>query len=270
MHWTLDIATLWTERAVALAVFLQTVELLQCRSAFADSGVWPWQILRREHGALPAPLRWLFSRCLPYRPFLALLVLNLAGAVLLGLGVSAAAPLLLFTQLAVCVRFRGTFNGGSDTLTVLILMALSLAWLFDASENPIVGKACLAYIAVQVTLSYFIAGLAKLKEADWRNGAALRSFVSSTRYGAPGFVRRMLDGERRCRAFSWGVLLFECGFPLAWLDPRLCLALLAVGLWFHFGNWLVFGLNRFVFAWSAAYPALLFGSQLLAVHAYQH
>lgn len=267
MHWTLDIATLWTERAVALAVFLQTVELLQCRSACADSGIWRWELLRREHGALPAPLRWLFAACLPYRPFVALLLLNLACAVLLGLGVSAAALFLLFAQLAVCVRFRGTFNGGSDTLTVLILMALSVAWLFDAKENPLVGKACLAYIAVQVTLSYFIAGVAKLKEAAWRNGAALRVFVTSTRYGAPRCVRRLLDGERRCRVFSWGVLLFECGFPLAWADPRLCLALLAVSFAFHLGNSLVFGLNRFLFAWSAAYPALLFGSQLLALAA---
>src|SRR5690349_20745414 len=118
--WTLGLATLWTERAIALAVCLQTIELLQCRQAYADSGIWRWPLLRGEHDALPAPLRWLFAACLPYRPFLALLLLNLVAAVLLALGVSAAAPFLLFTQVAVCVRFRGTFNGGSDSLTVLI------------------------------------------------------------------------------------------------------------------------------------------------------
>jgi hypothetical protein len=264
MNWTLDMATAWTERAVALCVLLQTVELLQSRAAFADDGIWSFPILRREHDALPAPLRWLFALILPYRAFIVLLGLELVFAGLLGLGVSGAALFLLFAQLAVCVRFRGTFNGGSDYLTVLILMALSVAWLGNAKENPIAGQAALAYIAVQVTFSYFIAGVAKLKEPAWRDGAALRAFLSAEGYGAPDFVRRLLDGERRCLALSWGVLCFECGFPLAWLDPRMCLPLLALGIVFHLGNWLVFGLNRFLFAWSAAYPALLFASQLLA------
>ncbi len=264
MDWTLDLATVWTERAIALAVFLQTVELLQSRTAFADAGVWSFSLLRREHDALPAPLRWLFAWVLPYRTFVGLLGLELVFAVLLGLGVSGAATFLLFAQVAVCVRFRGTFNGGSDYLTVLILMALSVAWLCGAKENPLAGKAALAYIAVQVTLSYFIAGVAKVKEAAWRSGAALRAFVTSEGYGAPDFVRRLLDGQRRCLLLSWAVLGFECGFPLAWLSPHWCLPLLAIGFVFHLGNSLVFGLNRFLFAWSAAYPALLFGSQLLA------
>jgi hypothetical protein len=262
MQWTLEIATVWTERALALAVFLQTVELLQCRAAFADTGIWSWALLRREHDALPAPLRWLFAVVLPYRTFIALLVLELVFAVLLGLGVSGATMFLLFAQVAVCVRFRGTFNGGSDYLTVLISMALSVRWL--CGSTPLASKAALAYIAVQVTLSYFIAGVAKLKEAAWRNGAALRAFVTSEGYGAPHFVRRLLDGQRRCLLLSWAVLGFECGFPLAWLGPRACLPLLAMGFAFHLGNSLVFGLNRFLFAWSAAYPALLYGSQLLA------
>lgn len=263
MPFTLDIATTWTERAIALAVLLQALELLCSRAAFSDSGIWRWELLRREHGALPAPLRWLFAVVLPYRRFLALLGLELILAVLLGLGVSAAAVPLLLAQVAVCVRFRGTFNGGSDYLTVLILMALSFAWFCNARENPIAGKAALAYIAVQGTLSYFIAGLAKLKEAAWRSGEALQSFVSSSQYGAPPFVRRLLASRRRCQLLSWSVLLFECGFPLAWLSPRLCLALLAMGFLFHLGNSLVFGLNRFLFAWSAAYPALLFASLML-------
>jgi hypothetical protein len=218
--------------------------------------------LRPEHAALPAPLRWLFAAVLPYRPFLLLLALELVFALLLALGVSGAATFLLFAQVAVCVRFRGTFNGGSDYLTVLILLALSMRWLCGAT--PLAGKAALAYIAVQVTLSYFIAGVAKLKEAPWRSGAALRGFVTSESYGAPQFVRRLLDGKRRCLLLSWAVLAFECGFPLAWLSPRACLPLLALGFAFHLGNSVVFGLNRFLFAWSAAYPALLFASQLLA------
>lgn len=264
MSFPLELATRFTERLLALSVLVQALELLQARKAWADNGVWSWPILKREHRALPLPLRGLFSLVLPAKPFLVLLACEGAAALALAFGMSAATPLLLFAEVAVCVRFRGTFNGGSDYLTVLTTMALALAWLLGAAERPMVGKACLGYIAVQLTLSYFIAGLSKLKEADWRNGAALRGFVRSPQYGAPAFAQRLLDGKRRCQILSWFVLLFECGFPLAWLGPRVCTAVIALGFAFHLGNWLFFGLNRFVFAWAAAYPALLFGSQLLA------
>ena len=63
---------------------------------------------------------------------------------------------------------------------------------------------------------------------------------------------------------AWSVIGFECLFPLAWFDPRLCLLLMAAGAGFHLLNSYVFGLNRFLFAWLAAYPALWFCSQLVA------
>jgi hypothetical protein len=112
---------------------------------------------------------------------------------------------------------------------------------------------------VQLTLSYFMAGITKLRHADWRGGDALASFVGE--YGAPGWLTRALHGRARLAASSWGVLGFECGFPLAWSGPRACALLLCAGLCFHLGAWLLFGLNRFVFAWAAAYPALYWCSQ---------
>jgi hypothetical protein len=262
MDWTLDRATLWTERLIAIALFLQTVELLQSRRAFWDDGIWSFELLNREHDTLPTPLRWLLALLLPYRPFVALLALQLTGAALLALGVSAVAPALLLTDLTICARFRGTFNGGSDSMTVLVLLALSLAWLLAPFE--VAASACLGYIAVQVTLSYFISGVAKLKEPSWRDGSALRAFVTSQRYGAPPWIRQFLDGHLRCKALSWALLAFECGFPLAWIHPLACTTLIALGMVFHLGNWLLFGLNRFLFAWSAAYPALLYASHLLS------
>jgi hypothetical protein len=255
-------AARWCERAVALAVLLQTVELLQLRRSLADDGIWRWPLLRREHAAFPAPLRWLFALLLPYRPFLGLLWLRLAAALaLLAFSRSELLVFLALGQVAIGVRFRGSFNGGSDSMTVLILFGLSLA----ASTRPeLLGtKAGLAYIAVQLTLSYFIAGVAKLKEAAWRDGSALAGFLSGSAYATPGWAQRLAAPALR-RPLAWSVIGFECGFPLAWLDPRVCLLLMAAGAGFHVLNAYVFGLNRFLFAWLAAYPALLFCSQLAA------
>jgi hypothetical protein len=65
-------------------------------------------------------------------------------------------------------------------------------------------------------------------------------------------------------ALGWTVIAWECLFPLAWLDPHLCLGMLACGAVFHAANLWVFGLNRFFWAWLAGYPAVLAGCQLLS------
>lgn len=257
MTWTDASALEWTQRLIALAVLLQSIEQLQLRRACADDGVWRWSILKPELAQLPwivrAPFTWVF----PYRPFVGLLIARaIAAAVLLATGLGSLAPFLLFCQIAICVRFRGTFNGGSDYMSVVILLALCVA------RHPSLIRAGLIYIAVQLTLSYVIAGLVKLRQPEWRNGEALGAFLRSGQYGAPAWVAS-LASPGRCRLLAVLVIGFETLFPLALIDPRACLALIGAGLCFHLANTIVFGLNRFLFAWAAAYPALFFCSQLL-------
>jgi hypothetical protein len=144
-------------------------------------------------------------------------------------------------------------------MSVVLLLSLSL------SGSPTLTRAALAYVAVQATLSYCIAGFAKLRSAEWRDGRALTQFLELAvqRHGAPRVIATALTTPRRSQLLALTTLGFECSFPLAWLDPRICAAYLALGLCFHLANDVVFGLNRFCFAWAAAYPAVLFCSQLL-------
>lgn len=260
MIWTEAEALLLIERCIALAVLLQTLELWLIRERLSDTGIWRWPLLRAEHRSLPSVLRRMFARVLPYDAFRVLLAVRaIAAFVMLGAGGVWLAPVLLLSQVAICVRFRGTFNGGSDYMSVAILLALSFAWTAN------LARAALAYVAVQATLSYCIAGLVKLRHPAWRDGSALAGFleVARERHGAPAWLARALGTPFRSRLLARCLIAFECGFPLAWLDPRICLVLLAAGLCFHLGNSVVFGLNRFFFAWAAAYPALYYCSQLL-------
>jgi hypothetical protein len=257
MNWTEASALAWTHRLIALAVILQTIEQLQVRRACADDGVWRWTVLRTEIAQLPWLLRVPFGWVLPYRNYVALLIARLLAAALsIATGQAGWVVLLLFSQVAICVRFRGTFNGGSDYMSVLILSSLCVAL------HPNLTRAGLAYIAVQLALSYVIAGLVKLRQREWRSGEALGVFLRSTRYGAPAWVARLAT-PRRCQLLAIAIIGFETTFPIAFIDPRVCLGLIGLGLCFHLANALVFGLNRFLFAWAAAYPALLFCSQLL-------
>jgi len=257
---SLRAAVAWTERLTALALALQTIELLSLRRAWADDGIWRWALLAPEHRQLLPPLRWTLGRLLPARPFAAMLWSRLLVTLVLAAGAGrGSAPFLLVTQVAIGVRFRGTFNGGSDSLSVVLLSALSLGQLLPASA--LAQKAALLYIAVQVTLSYFVSGVAKLRHAEWRSGRALALVVREGDYGAPHGLVRALDGDTRLAVLSWCVLGFECAFPLAWTGPLASALFVSLGLCFHLGAWLLFGLNRFVFAWAAAYPALLWCSQ---------
>lgn len=264
MAWTGTELLLATERLSALCVLLQSLEWLQVRAVFADQGVWRYAVLAPEQRALPWGLSWLCRVSLPYARFVALLGLRCSAALLvLFLGESRVWPLLCVSQILVCVRFRGASNGGSDSMSVVLASALSVPVLFG--PTPLAIQAALLYIGVQVTLSYVIAGLAKLRQADWRAGLALRHFVLHGPYRPPGWLARALERRVLVLALSWTVIAFECLFPLAWLDPRLCLAWLAFGAIFHAANVFVLGLNRFFWAWLAGYPAMFASSQLVHV-----
>lgn len=253
-----------TERLTAFALLLQSVEWLQARAALSDSGVWQYALLQREHAALPWPLRTLCAWSLPYRPFLWLLGLRCAACVLaLGWGISAVWPFLCLSQILVCIRFRGASNGGSDALSVVLTSALSVPVLCD--KTPLSVQAALLYIGVQVTLSYVIAGLVKLRQSDWRSGRALCHFVLSSSLGAPTAIARIVSHPGAARVLAWGAMGFECLFPLAWLSPAVCPMFLVAGACFHAANVGIFGLNRFFWAWIAGYPAVLSCSQLVAV-----
>lgn len=256
---------LWLTRALGAAILLlQTAEILSVRHALDERGVWRPSFAREDFGTLPAWLRALITPFVGERGFIAVLVVRLLLAALLFVDeprlFGGAAGLAVLSQLVVSARFGGTFNGGSDGMSLVVLLGLFVASLpFEAAAR--VG---LAYIAAQSLLSYFIAGVVKIREADWRSGRALSAFLRARRYGIPPHFSRWLGQPRLALSASWAVMLFECAFPLGLLRPELMGALIAIAFLFHLGNWIVFGLNRFVLAWAATYPALLYVASEMA------
>jgi hypothetical protein len=223
-------ALVWTARLFALSWMLQALELWRVRHELA--ALFPWAIVRRDYGLRFEDRAW---------PWL----LALQGLLALALLAPYAwVPwLALALALAQAARFRGNYNGGSDAMTLLVLFGLALARTFSVRLG-------LAYIAAQLVLSYFLAGLFKLRDPAWRDGSALPSLLAAPQYrSAPLRIPWP-------RAAGYAVIAFECAFPLALLDRRLSWLFAVVGLAFHVLNARVLGLNRFLWAWLAAYPAL--------------
>ena len=266
MSGTLAQGIWWSERLLALSILVQTVELIQLREWFSDRGVWRWSTLRREFASLPTPILRLLDTLLDTTPFSILLLLRvLCAAVLLVLSSPWAILGLLVTTFLVSVRWRGAFNGGSDAMTFVTLLGLGIAQ-FPGELAPLCG---VFFIASQVVLSYFIAGVCKVGDSNWRKGTALPLVFASPQLvgmGSDGGARfpARVSAPLSSLAAHWAVIILELAAPLLLAGPSFCAVLLSLFLAFHVFNAYLLGLNRFLLAWLAAYPSVFAASVVIA------
>jgi hypothetical protein len=238
---------IWTERLILFTLFLQSLEWYQVRALFSSHGIWR-DGEGRELG--------LFSR------HLSTLLVGRMVIIVLAL-IKPDASLMVFlvlSQVLIVLRFRGAYNGGSDYVTTL---ALLMIWLYRSfPQSPNVQTACLLYLGLQITFSYFLSGIGKLPNSEWRKGKALSYFLLSGKYQVPVIWQNLAQKKNPLlKLASFSVLVFELSFPLALVHPNLCWVYMGLGVIFHWFNFQIFGLNRFFWAWIACYPALLETSQ---------
>ena len=271
---TLEFALKATLALAGISNFVQAAELLSIRKDWSDQkGIWRWRDLRQEYRSLSPAIYGLFSLILSEKGFLIAQAFRIVSSILLitCLWLPIAQPILtlacwitLAGALFSAIRWRGAFNGGSDAMNLVVLIPLSVAQLFGPDSEMAV-RVALGYIALQSVLSYWVAGFVKIREAEWRQGKALPLFLATPQYAVPTEVVRLIQtSPYGAWVASWGVMLFELTFPVVLFTPKWAPFLLGVGFVFHFANAALLGLNRFVFAWAATYPALLVMGQILA------
>lgn len=245
---TLDVALRWMQGLAGVAALVGTLELLVTRASWGDDGTWRWRTLRDE-------MAWA-GPFLSTRGFTLLLGARaLTAAGLIVAPSLALAGALWVTSLLVNLRFRGPYNGGSDHMLMIVLTALVVA--MAGAAVPVVVQGAMAWVGAQGVLSYWIAGLAKLRHRAWREGSVLPVLVAIPAYGVPARTQRLLSHGAIARVAAWGVLAFECVFPLVLLDERLAWAGVALAAAFHLTNAWTFGLNRFLLVWAATWPAIV-------------
>ena len=161
---------------------------------------------------------------------------------------------LLVIAMILLQRFQGPYNGGSDCMSILVLLCLFLSHI---APTNFWKEIALGYLAFQLMFSYFQSGYIKVINSDWRNGRALQDVFTITAYPVSENIRRWAKSPRLMFIMSWIVILFELLFPLALLHQSLLITTLVVAAIFHLANALLFGLNRFFWIWPAAYPIIL-------------
>jgi len=169
---------------------------------------------------------------------------------------------LLIIACILLYRFQGPYNGGSDCMSILVLLCLFLS---HVAPTPFWKQIALGYLAFQLTFSYFQSGYIKIINTDWRSGQALTDVFAITAYPVSERVRDWAKSPRLMLFMSWLVIVFELLFPLSLLNHYALMVALSITAAFHLANACLFGLNRFFWIWLAAYPIILwFQSRLMA------
>lgn len=256
MQLNLETTILLIRYLLAFALTLQTIEFLLIRSTFSNTGIWQSQILKTDIEIFPNFIQTLLSNLLAYDKFIYIIWLRLLLSILLFcISSPIIYSLIIFIALLISLRWRGTFNGGSDYMTLIVLIAMFIASL---SSNPKFQNASVYYLCFQVASSYFLAGLVKVKNKDWRTGKALKAFLQNTIYRDNKVTSYLIGSNKLLRLFGIITIAWELSFPLAFVNYNFAIVYLSVGFLFHLANAYLLGLNRFLFIWVATYPAVLY------------
>lgn len=188
-----------------------------------------------------------------HRPIIASRLI-LSGLLILGLAPAIVTSALVIIGLWLLYRFNGPYNGGSDRMSFLVLICL---WATHLAPAPYWREIAFGYLALQLVLSYFVSGAVKIVKRDWRSGVALRDVFLFSAYPASDATRSWAERPQLLFALSWAVMLFELLFPVALVTQSSLYVALLCALFFHLANAYFFGLNRFVWAWAAAFPSLI-------------
>lgn len=257
-------AILLTKTLLCFALLLQAIEIYRLIFNKAFQKIWSFEVLQQDlEQGLPLPnflIRHLFS--IKSLKFITLLQIAMSIS-----GFAVSYPfvfvILFVTHLLICIRFRGSFNGGSDMMTFVLLTGVIISL---SSSQAHIQKLGLIYICLHSVYSYFKAGLVKVIQKDWRSGQAIPGFLQRSLYPEMKSLAQWLYAKPRLSfLLSWITLCFELAIPTIFMSRHWAIVYFSCAMIFHYINYLAFGLNRFFWAWLAAWPSIYFVVTLITV-----
>lgn len=259
-----DRTLLATERMSAATHLVASLELLARSADRKTGGVNDWSISKqniRHHGPLTAKL---LNAASDPRTTTALHVARAISAAFLLAPTGRLRKSRFAANAIVSTAAVGTFHGqiygsdGSDQASLLVQAAATVA---RSSRDPRVADAALWFLALQSTLNYAASGWVKMVSPTWRSGRALPGVMRTVTYGHQGAWRTATRYPRSARTVGHAVLAMECLFPAVFgTGGRLTPAFVSSAAAFHAANGGLMGLGRFVGAFCAMHPALLYAT----------
>lgn len=257
---------------LSIGLFVSTMEYFKKVQIFSVTGLSTWNVMQ---------LRWHKNNSSYLEQFLSL-IFNVKGlSFLFGLRLIVLMALfllplnafiswillgvlLLNLLLSSMITYYG--SDGSDQMNLLIIVTLFLCTCPLFASSGLLSKG-LWFIGLQSCLSYSVAGIAKLLSTEWRSASAVRDVFSTKTYGsawATDFLRKYpLLNSFLC----WNVMIMETLFPLCLILPwNIAVLFLIWGAIFHLLTTIIMGLNSFLWAFLATYPAIYYINQHMPWH----
>ncbi|GAA4277264.1 hypothetical protein [Aquimarina mytili] len=250
---------------LAVGLIISTLELMALKTQMGNNGLYSWYIWReikfRKKPRLKKGLSFLFE---PLGLTIAMLfrlglLLYFIYQLATGSGLVLWVVILLFlTQLYYHFRLP-VGKDGSDQMSSIVLLCLLIIALFP--DNKVIVAASLLFIAYQSIVSYLTAGVAKLISKTWRSGTIVFGIFNTKTYGSRHVVQFLKDKPKLIKVLNHSTFIFEVLFFLVlFIPPPYNIFALIIPVTFHFFCAGIMGLNSFVFAFIATYPAVLFVS----------
>ena len=257
-----QLALAWVVRLAALGVLIDALQRLVCWRAHRDEGVLGWAWLRTRRRWLRWPPVVVFLR---HPHYLGALALQGVAALFLVLfpryAPGRAVAVWVVFGVALLTHLRNALYGLYGANRMLLVIFVALACWSLAPESALVTAACLWFLALRACLSYATAGWYRLTLPSWRRGTALYEIFNTPMLGSPRIASLLGRHPWMNRALTWSTWVMECSFPLVLLVgfPAGYL-FLGWGVAFHLGIAVTMGLNTFVWAWLATYPAIIYSA----------
>jgi hypothetical protein len=245
---------------------ISALELLRVYRAFQDEGLFSWRVARlRRRRALKMVL-YLSRSVLAWPGILALVSSRIAtaAACIVCACLGPVPGLLLAAYVAIgCLLLLRTHHAadGSEQFLHITAMACLVATL---SPGSLAGEIGLFFLSAQLSLAYATSAIVKMARSEWRNGRFLVEIFATETFGRRSAWKFLAASPQRAKWAARIVIYGELLCSLApWSPPHVALILLASAALFHIAVGATMGLNMFVFAFAAAFPAAIYTSRIL-------
>lgn len=248
---------------LCIGAFISNLEFFCVLPAFRTAGPYSWQVIATEQ---VGRLGIAGSRCLiglPAGPAAIGALLTVRGFCLAALPFvpfqtaecAIITSLLTATTLAFNFR-RYVGDDGSDQMSSITIVVV---WLCAGlGRTDFVLSLGLYFIAFQACTSYCAAGIAKALSREWRDGTALFKIFNTEAYGITAVAKFLHQRRSLGWVACWTVIIAESTFPaILFMPTPIMLGMLFAGVLFHLSCAIIMGLNSFLWAFAATYPAVI-------------
>ncbi len=253
-----------TEVLGAVAQLVSSVEHLIDADNRLPGGVNDPELLRSRFAASPPRVRWFLERSGSPRVVRTVHVLRTVAATSLLLPLPRAARVAASAGLAGSQLVQHPHHqigaDGSDHASFLVQVVVTIARAGGGRTRLV--DACLWYLAAQSSFNYGVSGWTKLAGPGWRSGTALPGILRTQTYGDERAYRLLKRHPVAGHALGGAVLALECLFPVVLVGRTRSLApvFVASAAAFHLANARLMGLNRFLPAFVAMHPSVLYAA----------